>query len=313
MLYSRRHAAGRGETGVVSLVSMTGFARAEGRFGPQSWTWEVKSVNGRGLDLRFRLPAGFDSIEIPARQLTGDRLKRGSVTVNLQLGPAPAATTYRINLPLLRELAGIAREAEGWIETAPPRLDGLLAIRGVIESVEPQEDVAQQAAREAALLESLVQALDRLVQTRAAEGAKIAHVLNGLLDEIAGLTARAKGTDAARPEALKARLKEQMALLLEARAPAAEDRLTQELALLVTRIDVREELDRLAAHVQTARELVAKGDAAGAGRRLDFLAQELNREANTLCSKSGDVALTRIGLDLKLAIDRFREQIQNVE
>jgi uncharacterized protein (TIGR00255 family) len=292
---------------------MTGFARAEGHAGGQSWTWEVKSVNGRGLDLRFRLPSGFDAIELPARRLAGERLKRGNVNINLQLGPSAAGAAYRVNRELLRELAAIAGEAAGWIDAAPPRLDGLLGLRGVIETVEQPEDEATVAAREAALLGSLVLALDRLVAARSAEGLQIASVLRELVDQIEQLVTTARASAAARPEALRARLAGQLAMLLDAAPPLPPERLAQELALQVTRVDVREELDRLAAHVAGVRELIEGGDAAGVGRRLDFLAQELNREANTLCSKSADVALTRIGLDLKLAIDRFREQVQNVE
>ena len=292
---------------------MTGFARAEGRSGAHSWYWEIRSVNGRGLDLRFRLPPGFDSIEPPARQLAGERLTRGSVTANLQLGPSAVSATYRVNRELLRELADLAREAQAWIEAAPPRLDGLLAVRGVVEPVEPPEDPVATAAREAAMLQSFAHALDQLVVARAGEGAKLGAVLGQIVDEVAGLAAAARQTAALRPESLRARLREQVAELLAASAPVSEDRLAQELALLATRGDVREELDRLEAHIGATRELLRDGGKGGIGRRLDFLAQELNREANTLCSKPNDAALIRLGLDLKVAIDRFREQVQNVE
>ncbi len=292
---------------------MTGFARADGARAGQSWTWEVKSVNGRGLELRFRLPPGLDAIELPARVLVGERLKRGSVTVALRLDTGPAVTGYRLNQALLKQLGDIVREAEGVVESAPPRLDGLLALRGVLEPEEVRFDEAERAQQEAAMLVDLANALDRLREGRAAEGARITGMLNALLHDITALIAAAEETAAVRLDSRQARLSQGLAELLEQRPPLSEDRLAQELALLAVKADVREELDRLKAHVAQAHELIAKGDANGAGRRLDFLAQEFNREANTLCSKSGDVALTRIGLDLKLAIDRLREQVQNVE
>lgn len=292
---------------------MTGFARADGARAGQSWTWEVKSVNGRGLEVRFRLPPGLDAIELPARVLVGERLKRGSVTVALRLDSGPSVTGYRLNQALLKQLGDIVREAEGVVESAPPRLDGLLALRGVLEPEEVRFDEAERAQQEAAMLVDLANALDRLREGRGAEGARITTMLNALLDDIVALIAAAEDTAAVRLDSRQARLTQGLAELLEQRPPLSEDRLAQELALLAVKADVREEIDRLKAHVAQARELIAKGDANGAGRRLDFLAQEFNREANTLCSKSGDVALTRIGLDLKLAIDRLREQVQNVE
>lgn len=292
---------------------MTGFARAEGRSGAQGWTWEVKSVNGRGLELRFRLPPGFDAVELPARTLIGERLKRGNINVNLQMQSQGSATTYRVNKDLLKEMVDVIRDAESWIEAAPARMDGLLALRGVIEAVDPEPDEAAIAAREVALLESLVLAVDRLATARAVEGGKLTAIIGQQVDEMERLVAAAKACEATRPAAWRARLQEQLAALLDSGRSLSEERLTQELALIATKGDVREELDRLTAHIAAARELIAGGDAGGAGRRLDFLAQEFNREANTLCSKSGDVTLTRIGLDLKLTIDRFREQVQNIE
>jgi uncharacterized protein (TIGR00255 family) len=292
---------------------MTGFARAEGRSDRYSWTWEVKTVNGRTLDARFRLPQGYDSVEPPARQLVGERLKRGSVAVALQMQAQAAPVTYRVNQGLLTELAGIVRQTEQIIEAAPARLDGLLALRGVLEMVEPEEGEQVRAAREAALLESLVIALDRLIQSRAAEGTRLAGILRGLLYQMAGLVQQARASAATQPDVLRQRLRDQIVAIIEHVPTFPQDRLAQELAILITKGDVREEMDRLDAHIGAARALIDQGDPAGAGRRLDFLSQEFNREANTLCSKSNDVGLTRIGLDLKLAIDRFREQVQNIE
>jgi uncharacterized protein (TIGR00255 family) len=297
----------------MALASMTGFARATGQHEGLAWTWEVKSVNGRALDLRFRLPPGFDGLEAVARQTIGARLKRGSVTCALQIAETQSRVSYRLNEALLEQVNGIIGRVAEKIETAAPRLDGILGLRGVIEVVEPELDEATREAREQALTEGLKAAVERLAENRAAEGRHLAAILTGLLDEMAALADEARRVAAARPDAWRARLEEQVAAVLDKAPAVSEERLTQELALIIARGDVREELDRLAAHLSAARAAIAKDDPGGVGRRLDFLAQELNREANTLCSKSGDAELTRIGLDLKLAIDRFREQAANVE
>jgi uncharacterized protein (TIGR00255 family) len=291
---------------------MTGFARVDGRVGSKAWIWELKSVNGRGLELRFRLPPGFDSLEADLRSQAQARLVRGNVNLNLQfIESAESAPSYRLNEALLEQLLAIAGklEARG---VGAPRLDGLLAVRGVVEPVGVVDDEAAREALEAAVKQSFAAALDRLVESRRAEGAKLAEVLGGQFSEIADLTKRAGEVEAVRPEGLRRRLQQQLAELLAQSPPVAEERLAQELALQVTRLDVREELDRLKAHVSSAQGLL-KGDAKGVGRKLDFLMQEFNREANTLCSKAFDAGLTGIGLDLKLVIDRLREQAQNVE
>jgi len=291
---------------------MTGFARVDGRAGSKAWIWELKSVNGRGLELRFRLPPGFDSLEADLRGLAQSKLVRGNINLNLQLvESAEAAPNYRLNEALLEQLLAMAGrlEARG---VGAPRLDGLLAVRGVVEPVGMVEDESAREVLEAALKQSFAEALDKLVQSRNAEGAKLAEVLGGQFSEIAALTRRAGEVEAVRPEGLRKRMQTQLAELLAQNPPVAEERLAQELALQVTRLDVREELDRLKAHVSSAQALL-KGDVKGVGRKLDFLMQEFNREANTLCSKAFDAGLTAIGLDLKLVIDRLREQAQNVE
>lgn len=293
---------------------MTGFARVDGRAGAKAWIWELKSVNGRGLELRFRLPPGFDAIEPEIRSLAQSKLVRGNVTLNLQLMEAADAAppAYRLNEALLEQLlaVGAKLEARG---IGAPRLDGLLAVRGVVEPVAGAvEDEAARAAVETAMKQSFAAALDQLVKSRSGEGAKLAGILNGMLDEITGLVTKAAAIEAVRPEALRKRLRQQLDDLLAQSPPVSEERLAQELALQVTRLDVREELDRLKAHVETTHGLL-KGDAKGVGRKLDFLAQEFNREANTLCSKAFDAGLTAVGLELKLVIDRLREQAQNVE
>lgn len=292
---------------------MTGFARATGSHGAAAWTWEVKSVNGRALDVRCRVPGGMEGLEIKARQLALARFKRGNLSLSLQIGRKEAAVAYRLNHDLLGQIAGLVREAEEIVDAAAPRIDGLLALRGVIEVAEAEESATEREALEVALLASLAEALDGLLAARLEEGTRLGQILSGQIAEMARLTALAEAAAAARPQALRERLKAQVAELLDAAPALPEERLAQELALLVTRSDVREEIDRLRAHVAAGEVLVASGDAEGAGRRLDFLSQEFNREANTMCSKSGDLELTRIGLDLKLVIDRFREQVQNIE
>ncbi len=293
----------------AAIASMTGFARAEGGDETCTWVWEIKSVNGRGLDVRSRLPIGFDALEPGVRSAVSERLGRGSVSVNLKLNRNAGGQAVSINRQLFDQLIEVAAEYGDRAGVEAARVDGLLAIRGVIEVAEEEDGEAERAARELALRKSLGCALDGLVEARRAEGARIEAVLTAQLDDIAALTASARDQAGAQPEAILARLKEQLAALGESGIDA--DRLAQEAALLALKADVREELDRLEAHVAAARELLADGTVIG--RRLDFLAQEFNREANTLCSKSSDVELTALGLELKSTIDRLREQVQNIE
>ncbi len=295
----------------MSLVSMTGFAEAHGAHGLARWRWEVKSVNGRGLDLRLRTPPGFDSIEPAARKLAAERFRRGNLQASLTLEPQEGSRGLRIDTEALSSAVRIARQIADETGLAPARVDGLLALKGVIVQDELVAATdAERAARDAALLESLAAAFDALRRARRIEGGKLGHTLLGIVDEIDRLTEQSLGLAAAQPAALRERLSAQLSELLE-NTSISEDRLAQEVALLATRADVREEMDRLRAHVEEVRRLLQSGEAVG--RQLDFLAQEFNREANTLCSKSADIALTRVGLALKHAIDQFREQAQNVE
>jgi len=295
----------------MALVSMTGFADAQGGRDGLRWRWEAKSVNGRGLDLRLRLPPGLDSVEPAARVLATERFRRGSIQATLSMETADAARGLRVDAAALASAVRIAREVAAETGLAPARVDGLLALKGVIvqDDTAPTDEVGR-AARDANILETLAAALDALSKARKSEGAKLAALLEAQMAEIERLVAEASTLAATQPKALRDRLGLQLKELLEA-GTVAEERLAQEVALLALRADVREELDRLRAHVQEARALFASGDAIG--RKLDFLAQEFNREANTLCSKSADIALTRTGLALKAAIDQFREQAQNVE
>jgi len=291
------------------LVSMTGFARDADEAAGFSWAWEVRSVNGKQLDVRPRLPSGLDRLEPAVRAEAQSRFARGNLTLGLSLTRAETTPRLRLNRDVVDQVMALARDLEG-IGAAPPRLDALLSVRGVIEAVDTLDETDQDDL-DAGILASLARALDALARARAEEGARLAGVLGDAVDRIEALVADARASAAAQPEALRARLRQQVAEILEARSGLPEERLAQEVALLVAKADVREELDRLDAHIEQARGLLAEGGAVG--RRLDFLCQEFNREANTLCSKAADVTLTRIGLDLKAVIDQFREQIQNIE
>ena len=295
----------------MTVASMTGFAESAGSHDGLRWRWEAKSVNGRSLDLRLRTPPGYDGLEPPARRLAGERFQRGSFQISLTVETEASTRGLSIDAAALASAVRIAREVAAETGLAPARVDGILALKGVIVQDESESlDEKARGQRDAAILESLAVALDMLVKARGNEGAKLAALMNSQIGEIERLTQQAAGLAATQPEALRARLSAQLAELLVG-APVPPDRLAQEVALLATRADVREELDRLTAHVQDARALMAQGK--GVGRKLDFLAQEFNREANTLCSKSSDIALTRTGLALKAVIDQFREQAQNVE
>ena len=298
----------------MSVASMTGYARAEGRDAQVSWVWEAKSVNGRGLEIRCRLPSGHDALEVAARETATRKLKRGNLQVSLNVSRIVEAPAMRVNHELLDQiLALVDGIGASHQNIAPARWDGILAIKGVLEPMEAEDTDADavRTAREAAMKVTLEQALDQLAAMRLSEGARIEQVLLNQLDEIAHLAERAGASAALRPETVRERLRHQVAAVLEAAPTLPEERIAQEVALIAVKADVREELDRLRAHVAAARELIAGGGAVG--RKLDFLSQEFNREANTLCSKSSDVELTRIGLDLKAVIDQFREQVQNIE
>jgi uncharacterized protein (TIGR00255 family) len=295
----------------MSIVSMTGFAESTGSHDGLRWRWEAKSVNGRGLDLRLRTPPGFDSLEQPARVLATERFRRGNFQIALMVETQDGAKGLRVDPVALASAVKLAREIAAETGLAPARIDGILALKGVIVQEETGAlDPVARAHRDAEILRSLAMAFDALNRARVGEGAKLAQLFSTQVDEVARLVAEAESLAAAQPAALRQRLTTQMQELLTG-APLSEDRLAQEVALLATRADVREELDRLKAHVQDARALLKSGEAVG--RKLDFLSQEFNREANTLCSKSTDIALTRVGLALKAVIDQFREQAQNVE
>ena len=293
---------------------MTGFARREGGDAKVTWSWEIKSVNSRSLDLRCRIPNGYEALEAAAREAAPKHCARGNVTIALIVGRAEAGPNLRVNRDLLDQLVRLAGELETKADgktLAPARLDGLLSVKGVLEVAEEEESSAETEARVAAMRKDLQAALKGLTAARRAEGKHLKVAVETHLQTIEDLTAKASHSAEAQPEALRARLKSLVEELLEAVPALPEDRLAQEAALLAARGDVREELDRLRAHSAAAKELLDGGGTVG--RRLDFLCQEFNREANTLCSKASDVELTRIGLDLKSAVEQLREQVQNIE
>jgi uncharacterized protein (TIGR00255 family) len=295
----------------MTIASMTGFARTEGHDGPLSWAWELKSVNSKSLDLRFRLPPGYDALELPLRALVTQRLKRGSISAGLSVARAGGSGNIRVNREALAVVIKLANELAAEVEAAPPRIDGLLALRGVLESGDEAPDEGARERQMKLLGESFVQALEGLASMRLGEGARLDAVLNERLDEIATLVKDAEAAAATQPAAIKARVRDLIAALIESVPAMPEERLAHEAALVIAKADIREELDRLHAHLDAARGMMEEGGSVG--RRFDFLCQEFNREANTLCSKSADMELTRIGLSLKAAIEQLREQVQNIE
>jgi uncharacterized protein (TIGR00255 family) len=295
----------------MALSSMTGFARADGVCGPYVWAWELKSVNAKGLEVRLRLPPGWDAVDALVRAHTQELLSRGTVNGTLSVRREGVAPVVRVNEAVLGAVLSTIRDIAHRIDAAPPTLDGILSLKGVIEVLDEDERAADRRAGEAAVVAGYRIVLEGLCEMRRHEGDALARLLAARLDEIAALAGRAEACPGRKPEAIKARLAEQLAQLLDMTDRFDPDRLHQEAILIATKVDVREELDRLAAHVAQARRLLAQGGPIG--RRLDFLAQELNREANTLCSKSNDVELTNIGLELKSIVEQFREQVQNLE
>lgn len=292
------------------LASMTGFARANGAQNGWSWTIEIKTVNARGLDIRMRLGHQFDQLDPLIRKQVSSQIKRGSVNISLNASRDAATAKYQINEQTLGEVLDAMDALAGKIDADRPRLDGILSIKGVMEQREAGEGDVDTAVG-AAILETLNGAIAELLETRQAEGAQLYTMIETRLAEIDTCTRLADNHPARTQEAIQDRLQAQIAKITGADGSIDEGRIAQEVALLATKADIREELDRLYAHVAATRDLIAQGGPVG--RKLDFLAQEFNREANTLCSKSNDVSLTAIGLDLKVSIDQLREQIQNLE
>jgi uncharacterized protein (TIGR00255 family) len=295
----------------MALSSMTGFARSNGASGPYTFEWELKSVNAKGFDLRMRLPPGWDELEALAKKRAGEVLSRGTVYANLNVKRTGALAAVRINEDVLASIVRVAGVLAGKIDAVAPSIDGLLAIKGVIEVVEPESDEAEDKAAKSAAWAAFDKALLDLVEMRQREGVTLGQILSQRMDEIERLAKKAEVAPGRKPDAIKARLAEQIAALLESSDRFDPERLNQEALLIAAKADIREELDRIASHISQAREIIGRGGPIG--RRLDFLAQEFNREVNTCCSKSNDIELTNTGLEMKNVVEQFREQVQNLE
>jgi uncharacterized protein (TIGR00255 family) len=295
----------------MSLKSMTGFARSAGSHASWRWNWEIKAVNARGLDLRVRVPSGFDSIETEARSRLGAVLVRGTCYANLSAQREQSTPEIRINDAALLALVAAVERLPRSQAIQPATMDGLLSVRGIVEVVEATDSSESIAEISAAMLASLDEAARALVSMRAGEGEALQRVLAGQLARLRELARAAHENPGRKPEAVRARLEQLVSELSSHSTGFDPQRLHQEAVLLAAKADVREEIDRLIAHLDAASELLNAGGAVG--RRLDFLAQEMAREANTLCSKSNDKDLTAIGMELRALIEQFREQVQNIE
>jgi len=295
----------------MPLQSMTGFARREGTSGRYRWAWELRSVNGKGLDLRLRLPTGTEHLEADVRKLVAECFARGNMQVNLTLNTSEAGVETVVNQGALAAVLALREQLRDVIDPAPLRLDALLAIRGVVDFREPEEQEGERAARDGDLLVGLKLALADITAMRETEGAALCGVLLDQIEKIALLTGQIEVDPSRSPQSIAARLAQQVALVLDGGVTIDQDRLYGEVALLAAKADIREEIDRLRTHVAAARDLLKKGGPVG--RKLDFLSQEFNRESNTICSKSNAATVTAAGIELKVVIDQFREQVQNLE
>jgi len=290
---------------------MTGFARNEESLGAHLWFWELRSVNGRGLDVRLRLAQGHDFLEPYVRDAVRKMFSRGSIQISLNMKRNSDEPQIRINEQAIASLLEMTRAVGKKHGLASPGFDSLLNVRGVVEAVEVEETEDENNARIEAMKSGFMQALQDLAAAREAEGTRLAEIVEGQLARIQELAARAANAPSRDPKKIQARIAEQVARISAAAGEMDPDRLHQEAVLIAAKADIQEELDRLNAHISAARDLL-KSDAP-AGRKLDFLAQEFNRESNTLCSKSNHVDLTEIGLELKVVVDQMREQVQNIE
>ncbi len=295
----------------MALQSMTGFGRAVAENSGASFAWEIRSVNGKGLEVRLRLPPGMERVEQASRQAIQKRFSRGNIQASLNVVRAGVQVQPVVNETFLQDVAGLASRIVEQYGCQPASADGLLALRGVLEIPEHVEDEESRAALDAEVAATLDLALDTLEASRRAEGIALEGIILGQLDAIQDLTERAEADVSREPAAIRARISEQVRLLLAAAPALDSDRLHMEAAFLATKADIREEIDRLKTHVYSGKALIASGGPVG--RKLDFLAQEFNRESNTLCSKSNAAAVTAIGLDLKSVVDQLREQVQNLE
>ncbi len=295
----------------MTLQSMTGFARADGSVGAFRWAWEARSVNGRSFDLRLRLPPGFERLDPTIRKSVSSAVQRGNLQLTLTVSRDETPLQPVVNEAALDAIVELVERLADRVDAAPPTLDGLLNLRGVLEVREPDIDPEDALLEEEAIIEGLQSAIDGLVEMREAEGEKIGSFLLSQVDGVAALVQRIDADPSRQPDAIVERLAAQVKLLRQADGGLDENRLHMEAAILAAKADLREEIDRLAAHVEACRELL--GDGGAIGRKLDFIAQEFNRETNTICSKSNAASVTALGLELKVLIDQFREQVQNLE
>ncbi len=293
------------------IQSMTGFARLDGSLGDSSWVWELRSVNGKALDVRFRLPSGLDHLEAALKEAAASHIQRGNVQAALQLDQGAGIAVPTLNEAALDAAVALARQAAQRSNLPMPALEAILAMKGVVDIAAPALDEARQNELERGLIDGFGAAMAKLAKARASEGQAIAAVLAAQIDIIARLTGRVRQDSSRSPDSIRQRLAANVRALLETGSGFDEQRLNQEAAILATKADLQEEIDRLDAHVAAARDLLASGEAVG--RRLDFLAQEFNRECNTICSKSNAASVTATGLEMKVVIDQFREQIQNLQ
>ncbi len=295
----------------MTLQSMTGFARSEGTVGRSRFVWELRSVNGKGLDMRLRLPTGLERLEPEIRRLITGSFSRGNIQASLNLSVTETKVEAVLNRDALAAVLALRQELGPLVDPSPLKLDSLMAIRGLVDIREQEEDDDAVAARDAAILEGLNDAIAHLQRMRETEGTALEAVLSDHIRRIADLTAAVEADPSRSTDEIARRLAQQVETLLQEAPSLDRDRLYAEAALLATKADLREEIDRLKAHVVAAHDLIGKGGPVG--RRLDFLAQEFNRESNTICSKSNSAAVTAAGIELKVVIDQFREQVQNLE
>lgn len=295
----------------MPLQSMTGFARREGSSGRYRWAWELRSVNGKGLDLRLRLPTGTEHLEAEVRKAVGQCFSRGNMQVNLSVSASEAGIEPVINQGALAAVLSLRAQLSDVIDPAPLRLDTLLSIRGIVDFREPEEEEGERARRDDDLMTGLRLALDDMSAMREGEGAALCRVLQEQIGTIERLARQIEADPSRSIAAITARLASQVALVMDGGASLDQDRLYGEVAILAAKADIREELDRLRTHIVAARDLLDKGGPVG--RKLDFLSQEFNRESNTICSKSNAATVTAAGIELKVVIDQFREQVQNLE
>jgi len=295
----------------MTLASMTGFTRRGGEAGPFTWNWELKSVNNKGLEVRTKIPGFLDGFDIEIKKVVSAALTRGSVFLNLQIDRAADSERFVVNEARLADLIDVAARYSDQPGVVPASIDGLLSVKGVVELVSDAPSDDELASLRASLLADLKLLVAELVVARQAEGQRMEAFLTKQLSEMQGLMAAAKVAVGDRGAAMRERFMSQVKKLEQSDKPVSDERLAQEIAVMAVKADIQEEFDRLESHfVEAATLLEAKKPV---GRRLDFLCQEFNREANTLCSKSGDTQLTKIGVDLKVLIDQFREQVQNIE